>query len=276
MISSASVLVQQAMALPTFPNVVTRTYLLKPSGIVAAANQDCSLCHVPPGPPKLNPYGMDVKGVLAAAHTKDLTPAILHSIDSKDSDGDGASNGAEIAADRLPGDPSSKPGGATAQTIASAPRARSDEDNSLLPILLKLAFPKHAHHPVLVHFPIGLFVMSVIFDLIAIRKNNRSLSLAGYYNLVAAGITASMAVVSGLLAWWFAFGHEALDTDRFLLFHLVLGSVTTLLILGLCLLRSRTADKGAKPSTLYAAVALIAFVLISITGHLGGNLTGVN
>ncbi len=271
-----SMLMQRASALPTFPDVVSKTYALKPGGMVAKAAEACTLCHVDAGPPKLNSYGNDVKAALETAHTKTLTPEILHSIDAKDSDGDGATNAMEFAADTLPGAPTSKPAGTVAPVASPAAAKPAAEDSSPLAVILKLAFPKHAQHPVLVHFPIGLFIISLLFDVLAVWKKDRSLALAGYYNLAVAAVTALFSVASGLLAWWFAFAHEAFNSDRNLLFHLILGITTLVLISLLWLMRFRTKDKGARPSNAYVILGLIALIVISITGHLGGNLTGVN
>jgi uncharacterized membrane protein len=270
---------QRAHALPTFPPVVQSAYTLKTNGAVAQAVQACTLCHVADGPPKLNPYGKDVRIALEAAHTKQLTPAILHSIDNKDSDGDGATNGAEFAADTLPGDPASKPAAsATANASGAAAAASTPEtvspSQSLVTTITGLMFPKHAQHPAVVHLPIGVFIISLLFDVLAVFRKDRNLALAGYYNLTAAAITSLMALGTGLFAWWFAFGHAALQ--GVLLYHLVLACVTSVLIWTLWWMRFRSADKAAPASRAYLGLALVAFVTISITGHLGGDLTGVN
>jgi uncharacterized membrane protein len=68
---------------------------------------------------------------------------------------------------------------------------------------------KHAQHVVLVHFPIALFISSVIFDLLAIWRNSRSLAGAAYYNLIGAAITALAAVITGVLAATATRGREA-------------------------------------------------------------------
>src|SRR2546423_13322628 len=60
---------------------------------------------------------------------------------------------------------------------------------------------KHAQHPVIIHFPIALFIFSVAFDLLAIWKRNPAMAKAAYYNLVAAALTAPLAIASGLTAW---------------------------------------------------------------------------
>src|SRR5579871_477572 len=270
---------QRAIAKPEFPPVVQSAYPLKSGGVIAKAVDACTLCHAEAGPPELNPYGKDVRAALKAANTKMLTPQILHSIDNKDSDGDGASNGAEFAADTLPGDPKSKPAGSTTNSAGSnSPSSQSSSSqseapsNSLVTSIIGLMFPKHAQHPVIVHLPIGVFIIGLLFDVLALLRKDRNLTLAGYYNLTAAAITSLLAVATGLLAWWFAFGHSALQGT--LLYHLILGLVTSGLIWLLWWMRFRSSDKGAPLSRAYMVIAVIAFMVISITGHLGGTLSG--
>src|SRR5256886_10473557 len=60
---------------------------------------------------------------------------------------------------------------------------------------------KHAQHPVIIHFPIALFIISVAFDLLAIWRSNPTMAKAAYYNLLAAALTAPMAIATGLTAW---------------------------------------------------------------------------
>jgi uncharacterized membrane protein len=60
---------------------------------------------------------------------------------------------------------------------------------------------KHAQHPVVIHFPIALFIISVAFDLFGIWKRNPTMVKAAYYNLVAAALTAPVAIATGLTAW---------------------------------------------------------------------------
>jgi hypothetical protein len=96
-----------SMALPPFLGVFKSNYKIKDDSTLGKAN--CGICHVKP--PQLNPYGQDVKKQLEAAKSKMVTPAMLKKIEKLDSDKDGFSNIAEIKADTLPGDPSSKPAG---------------------------------------------------------------------------------------------------------------------------------------------------------------------
>ena len=69
------------------------------------------------------------------------------------------------------------------------------------PFDLKAALlAKHAQHPVIIHFPIALFIISVTFDLLAIWKRNPALAKAAFYNLIAAALTVPVAIASGLTA----------------------------------------------------------------------------
>jgi uncharacterized membrane protein len=49
-------------------------------------------------------------------------------------------------------------------------------------------FAKHAQHVVLIHFPIALFVVGVLFDLLAQRTRRRGLTEAAYFNFLVAAI----------------------------------------------------------------------------------------
>jgi uncharacterized membrane protein len=70
------------------------------------------------------------------------------------------------------------------------------------PFDLKAALlAKHAQHPVIIHFPIALFIISVAFDLLAIWRSNPTMAKAAYYNLLAAALTAPVAIASGLTDW---------------------------------------------------------------------------
>lgn len=92
-------LVAMATALATMEKVFDDTYNIKKDSKLKAAA--CSVCHTSKKGGKLNPYGNDVKGAMGSA--KKLTSAMLKSVESKDSDGDGTNNKAEIDADRNPG-----------------------------------------------------------------------------------------------------------------------------------------------------------------------------
>ncbi len=265
---------RNAAALPEYLAAAKTAYNFKPGGVVDT--KSCSLCHNgATNRNSLNLYGKEVQSALKSTSDQKITPAVLHLLDDKDSDGDGWSNAAEFHADTLPGDPASKPSG-TPPAIGK-PSAAIPGANEVNPFSLQaLFYPTHAQHPVIVHFPIALFIFSLFLDLLGLRTRNRALNTAAYYNLVAAAVTGVISVITGLLAWKFAFGLEPLSGDRWLLFHLVLGIMTTVLMCALWAIRVRTAEQSDRPlSRLYIILAVLTLAVISLTGHFGGIVSGV-
>jgi uncharacterized membrane protein len=133
---------------------------------------------------------------------------------------------------------------------------------------------RHAQHVALIHFPIGLLLTAVAFDLIARWKKWQSLEDAAYYNLLAAAISTLVALPTGLLAWQFQL--EGQKLEGILLLHLVLAFASSAMIwlLWWVTLASRR-RKGARPNYVLALELLTAAAVV-LTGHLGGFLSGVN
>jgi hypothetical protein len=59
---------------------------------------------------------------------------------------------------------------------------------------------KHAQHVVLIHFPIALFIIGVLFDFLAQWRKQRLLAAAAHYNLLVAAIATIPVVITGILA----------------------------------------------------------------------------
>ena len=132
---------------------------------------------------------------------------------------------------------------------------------------------RHAQHPVLVHFPIALFIASAVFELLgALRKQSVFASVA-YYNLLGAAISIPFTVATGLAAWQFQLEGGRLKGN--LLLHLVCALTSSALILILCWNRYRLRRKDEQPEASYFVVMTLALVMITITGHVGGILSGV-
>src|SRR5260370_11777436 len=87
---------------------------------------------------------------------------------------------------------------------------------------------KHAQHVVLIHFPIALFIIGVLFDFLAQWKRQRLLAAAAYYNLLVAAIATIPVVVTGILSWQWELNGQKLK--GILLMHLVLRSLPSVLI----------------------------------------------
>lgn len=141
--------------------------------------------------------------------------------------------------------------------------------------LKTVLFAKHAQHVVLIHFPIALFIVGVLFDFLANWTKHRVLTTAAYYNFLVAAITTIPVVITGILAWQWALEGQRLKGT--LLLHLVFGSLSSLLIWVVWLIHRRTQKKegGVLPGYRLPIEAAVVAILM-VTGHLGGFLSGVN
>lgn len=63
----------------------------------------------------------------------------------------------------------------------------------------KAAIQSHPIHPMLVAFPIGLFITSLIFDLIGTQRGNASLWAAGWYCVIAGLCFSVAAAIPGVI-----------------------------------------------------------------------------
>jgi uncharacterized membrane protein len=59
----------------------------------------------------------------------------------------------------------------------------------------------HPIHPMLVVFPLGLFITAVVFDLVYLVSGNDTFSQVGFWNITAGAIGAILAAAAGLLDW---------------------------------------------------------------------------
>lgn len=133
---------------------------------------------------------------------------------------------------------------------------------------------KHAQHVVLIHFPIALFIAGVAFDLIARWTKRHGLADAAYYNLLLAAISTAPVVATGILAWQFAL--EGQKLKGILLMHLVLACASTAMIWLVWWVHFRGRRRGQGLSVYHIPLELLAVAVVSLTGYLGGFLSGVN
>jgi uncharacterized membrane protein len=134
---------------------------------------------------------------------------------------------------------------------------------------------KHAQHVVLIHFPIALFIAAVAFDYFAQWTKNQALAAAAYFNLLLAAISTVPVVASGLVAWQWAL--EGQKIKGILLMHLVFGCISSVLIWLVFWIhwRARRLPERSLPKYRLPIEAL-AVLIVGLTGHLGGFLSGVN
>ena len=134
---------------------------------------------------------------------------------------------------------------------------------------------KHSQHVVLIHFPIALFIAGVAFDFLAQWTKRQFLAAAAYCNLLAAAVVMVPVLITGVLAWQWQLEGQRLK--GLLLMHLLLGCASSLLIWGVCFVHLRAQRKHGGVLPCYRLpIEATGVALVTLTGHLGGFLSGVN
>ncbi len=133
---------------------------------------------------------------------------------------------------------------------------------------------KHAQHVVLIHFPIALFITAVGFDLAGAWRKGTGLAQAAYYNLFVAALSTLPVLASGVLAWQFQLEGQKLKGT--LLVHLALAGVSTAIIWLAWWLHFRVRRTLRVLPGYRIPIELLGVLILALTGHLGGFLSGVN
>lgn len=134
---------------------------------------------------------------------------------------------------------------------------------------------KHAQHVVLVHFPIALFIAGVAFDAMAQWTKRKALEEAAYYNLLLAAVSVLPVLASGVMAWQFQL--EGQKLKGVLLMHLVAAWASAVIIVASWWMHFKS-RRGGVPSvgSYRLGLEFLGVLVVAITGHLGGFLSGVN
>jgi uncharacterized membrane protein len=133
---------------------------------------------------------------------------------------------------------------------------------------------RHAQHVVLIHFPIAAFIMAVGFDYAAEWAQKPALASAAYLNLLVTAASTIPVIGTGLAAWQWALEGERLT--GVLLLHLVLGLTSSALIGVSCWIHWRQRRRHARLPVYRLPVEAVGVLVIALTGHLGGVLSGVS
>jgi len=255
MLAALAMLATVSEAKPGFLDVFKATYNVDDASALGSAK--CGVCHSTV--PKRNPYGKDVKKALDASPDGKMTSEILKQVEAIDSDGDGWSNGDEIKAGFLPGDPASHPTGTPpkGEKVVSPTSSKSGDASSSM-------IPAHAFHPAVVHFPIALFLFAVVLEFLGIRRKSEALGIAAAWNLGGAMLSMAAVVPTGVGAW--LIGQHKLEGT--MLIHLLMG-VSSLILMGATLGFRKKLGYEAK---VYWTLLLVTAIVISLTGYFGGEI----
>ena len=128
-------------------------------------------------------------------------------------------------------------------------------------------------HPLVVHFPVALWLTSFLFDVLYTGTSARFYATASRYLIGLGLLAAVVSVVSGFLDYRplvaQGIGQAFIDQHRL---HSRLAYAATVLYAGMFFLRwrGRAMAKG-----IYVTMAALAAGLIAATGYLGGEIRRV-
>ncbi len=137
--------------------------------------------------------------------------------------------------------------------------------------LLDLYFGLHPH-PVAVHFPVALVVVSAVFVLLHLLTGVVALEATAYYTLWAATVMTPLATASGYVSWWFNYGH-ILDNR----FKAKIGQSATLFVVEVVALVLRATNPTALLNRealgwIYAALFVVMAFLVGGLGWIGARI----
>ncbi len=126
----------------------------------------------------------------------------------------------------------------------------------------------HPVHPMLIVFPLGLFIVALIFDVLYLATDDTDFATVAFWNIIAGIVGGLLAAVPGLIDWMaIPAGTRAKSIG---LLHGA-GNVVIVGLFGISwLLRLGATDN--EPSIFAVVLAAVAVALGALTGWLGGEL----
>lgn len=123
-------------------------------------------------------------------------------------------------------------------------------------------------HPLLVHFPIGLLVVALCFELFTLRGKRPELRAGINWMVFLGALSASMAALFG----WLLRTHENYSGDL-VDNHQYAGIATAVFAMATALVLRNTLKKKSTDLRAYRLLLLATVIALTIAGHLGANLT---
>src|SRR4029434_2349641 len=129
----------------------------------------------------------------------------------------------------------------------------------------------HPLHPMFVPFPIGLWVFSLVADLIYLWRGNPIWrDFIAFYTLLGGIIGAAMAAVPGLIDWLSLNDREVVKIANW---HARLNVIALLIFAASFYLRTSSGSALIGGSyTIPLALSVLGVILITISGWLGGEM----
>lgn len=129
---------------------------------------------------------------------------------------------------------------------------------------------QHPVHPLLVHVPVGAWVLALVFDLIAFGGGGNSFVRASQYCIVGGLAGAALAAIFGM-GDMLTRTHKSTEPRRLALTHMSLNGALFVAYLVNAILRGREMAL-ARPPALPFLLSLVGVVVLGVAGYIGGSL----
>jgi uncharacterized membrane protein len=129
----------------------------------------------------------------------------------------------------------------------------------------------HPVHPMIIPFPIALWVFSLVADLIYLWRGNPVWrDYIAFYTLLGGIIGAAVAAVPGFIDW---LSLKDRDVVKIANWHARLNVIALLIFAASFYLRTTNGSSLVSGSyTIPVALSVLGVILISISGYLGGEM----
>ncbi|MFQ6677754.1 MAG: DUF2231 domain-containing protein [Fidelibacterota bacterium] len=127
-------------------------------------------------------------------------------------------------------------------------------------------------HRQMIHFPMALLTMSIVFDLAGIYFKKEQFFSTSWYILITGVLGSVAAILSGVIADT-VYGHMS---NPFPIYktHGMVQIIASAIFISLWFWRYFQGSPKNKPPMWYLIVGLIAVITLLYGGHLGGTLAG--
>lgn len=129
----------------------------------------------------------------------------------------------------------------------------------------------HPVHPMIIPFPIALWVFSVVADIIFLWRGNPVWwNYVAFYSLLGGCLGAAVAAVPGFIDWLSIKDPAVVPAANW---HARLNVIALIIFLASFYLRTTSGSRWVSGSyTIPFAISIVGIILITISGWLGGEL----
>jgi predicted heme/steroid binding protein/uncharacterized membrane protein len=151
-------------------------------------------------------------------------------------------------------------------------RMQKEESGGKKALIKKLYRITHPH-PMLIHFPMGLLVFTVIMQAIFLYYKDASFETAAFYSLFTAVVFTVPTIVSGMVSWWV--NYELAKTKIFmnkLIFSFILLAMGIVEV-AIRITHPHLADGSGGLGMFYNVMLFLNIPVLAVVGFNGGKLS---